>query len=387
MKVRTFQADSMTEAIALVKRTFGSGAIIITTKAIRAPGVRGWLGRQWIEVTAATDVPRSRHVGTTTTPGRTIRPEVSQAYRRGAVPQTTSPENSDLRKLRDEITGIRNSLDDLVRSACPKGVAGLPDKLVEGYMTLVRTGVSEQLAGNVTRTLAEELTETQLNSTDLIRERITTALADHVKVGGPIRLAKRGRRVVAMVGPTGVGKTTTIAKLAANFKVRARKRVALITIDTYRIAAVQQLQTIADIIKVPLRTVLTVGDLKQALADLGDVDLVLIDTAGRSQRDELKMNELKTFISAAAADETHLVISATGSEKNMTDVVSRFKVIGPDRLIVTKTDEAEALGKLVTVLHGTGMALSYVTTGQDIPDDIEVADATRVAQMVWENES
>ena len=128
-----------------------------------------------------------------------------------------------------------------------------------------------------------------------------------------------------------MGKTTTIAKLAAYFKLRERKSVGLITIDTYRIAAVQQLQTIADIIQVPLVTVLTVGDLKEALDDLRHYDLVLVDTAGRSQSDEMKMFDLDAFLKAAAPDETHLVVSAAASLGNMSEVVERFTPLGPTR--------------------------------------------------------
>ncbi|HUU43908.1 MAG TPA: AAA family ATPase, partial [Planctomycetota bacterium] len=254
----------------------------------------------------------------------------------------------------------------------------------EGYMTLVRHGVAEPLAADVVRSLAMEMTEAELWFADKIQRRITERLAEHVCSAGPIRLTAGERRVVALIGPTGVGKTTTIAKLAANFKIRGHQRVGLITIDTYRIAAVQQLQTIADIIKVPLRTVETVGDLQQALGELRDYDLVLVDTAGRSQRDELKMNDLKAFIKASGADEVHLVVSATGSLGNVQEVIKRFRDIGPNRLIVTKVDEAEALGTVVSVSSRTEVPVSYVTTGQEIPNDIEVADANRVAAMVWE---
>jgi len=393
----------MSEALAEVKRTFGAGAVIIHTRTIRAPGLKGFLGRQIVEVAAATDVPRRNERRTTDVvpqepagntvavqrqkgtmaPERRMPRHIADAYLRNRRTETPAP-NDQLKALRDEISGIRSSLDDLVRSNCPPSVAGLPEPLTEGYMTLVRHGVAEPLAAEVVRSLAEEMTEAELWFADKIQRRTTERLAEHMRVAGPIQLTAGERRVVALIGPTGVGKTTTIAKLAANFKVRGHRRVALITIDTYRIAAVQQLQTIADIIKVPLCTVETIGDLQQALGELRDYDLVLVDTAGRSQRDELKMNDLKSFIKASGADEVHLVVSATGSLGNIQEVIKRFREIGPNRLIITKVDEAEALGTVVSASSQTEVPVSYVTVGQEIPNDIEVADGTRLAEMVWE---
>jgi flagellar biosynthesis protein FlhF len=391
MKVKTFRARSMSAALAEVKRTFGRGAVIIQTRTIRAPGLMGLLGRQVVEVAAATGVPPrpAREPQAPTVPTAEARPsqavarkDLAAAYRRVSGP--VAPTDDQLKMLREEVRSIRASLEEMVRTSCPPSVAGLPEPLTESYMMLVRRGVGEQLAAEVVRSLAEELTERELFSADAVREHISGRLAEHVNVAGPVKLVAGTRRVVTLVGPTGVGKTTTIAKLAANYRIRAKQRVALITIDTYRIAAVQQLQTIADIIKVPLVTVQTVGDLQRALTDLRDCDLVLIDTAGRSQRDELKMNDLKAFVNASASDEVHLVVSATVSLANMLEVIRRFRDAGPNRLILSKVDEAEALGRLVTVASRADVPVSYITLGQEIPNDIEVADASRMAAMIWE---
>jgi flagellar biosynthesis protein FlhF len=376
----------MSEALALVRRTFGSQAVIIYTKTVRAPGLLGLFGKQIVEIAAAGDVPREAPKKDAPAAAAPAGREAAEAYRRQEPARSAAPDDQ-LKRLREEISGIRLALDELVKSNCPPSVAGLPEALSEGYLALVRHGVTEQLAADVVRSLGEEMPPAELLLAYRVKERMAGRLAEHVKVAGPIALDGSSRRVVALIGPTGVGKTTTIAKLAANFKVRARRRVALITIDTYRIAAVQQLQTIADIIKVPLVTVLTVGDLKQALDELRSYELVLIDTAGRSQRDELKMNDLDAFVRAASPDEVHLVVSATGSTGNMLEVVNRFRGVGPNRLIFTKVDEAEALGRLVSVSSKTDVPVSYLTTGQDIPNDIELATAARVAAMAWERQT
>ncbi len=193
------------------------------------------------------------------------------------------------------------------------------------------------------------------------------------------RGGRRARRVIALVGPTGVGKTTTVAKLAATFKLAHGFRPGLVTVDTYRIAAVEQLRTYAEIIDLPLAVVNAPGEMRRAIDELGDVDLVLIDTAGRSPRDEVKIRELADFLAAAQPDEVHLVLSAVAAERSLRAAVERFAVVRADRLILTKFDEAVGLGGVLAVLGQADRPVSYITTGQAVPDDIEPADRTRLA--------
>jgi flagellar biosynthesis protein FlhF len=187
---------------------------------------------------------------------------------------------------------------------------------------------------------------------------------------------------VALVGPTGVGKTTTIAKLAAIYRLREKCNVGLITVDTYRIAAVEQLRTYADIIDLPMQVVSTPREMRQAVRRLEGLDLILMDTAGRSPRDEIKIQELKSFLTEAAADEVHLVLSSVGSIRSLELTAERFASVGTTGLIFTKLDEATGLGNLLTLLRSSGLPLSYLTNGQNVPDDIETADPQRMAQLV-----
>jgi flagellar biosynthesis protein FlhF len=187
---------------------------------------------------------------------------------------------------------------------------------------------------------------------------------------------------VALIGPTGVGKTTTIAKLAANLKLREGKRVGLITIDTYRIAAVDQLKKYADIIGSPLKVVGSPEDLRDAIHAMNDCEFVLIDTAGRSPSDTLKLNELKNFLAFARPDEVHLVISTTSSEACIESAINRFSDVRVDKIIFTKLDEAVHVGVVLNVIRKVGKSLSYVTMGQDVPDDIEVGRGRKLAQLI-----
>jgi flagellar biosynthesis protein FlhF len=158
--------------------------------------------------------------------------------------------------------------------------------------------------------------------------------------------------------------------------------VGLITIDTYRIAAVDQLRTYAQIIEVPLKTVLTAGELHQAIHAMRDMDIVLIDTAGRSQNNRPRLNQLRSFLAAADADEVNLVVSATSNRACTKSILERFMPLGAGRVIVTKLDEAGSFGVFLNVTGRSGGPLTYVTTGQDVPDDIAPADAGRLAECI-----
>jgi flagellar biosynthesis protein FlhF len=216
-----------------------------------------------------------------------------------------------------------------------------------------------------------------------MREKIAEQLEKLLPTTGPItRTRTKGPHVVALIGPTGVGKTTTIAKLAANLKLREKHRVGLITLDTYRIAAVDQLKRYADIIGSPLRVVANAEDLTEAMLSMQDCDFILIDTAGRSPNDTMKLNELKSLLAVAEPDEVHLVLSTTNSEECIQLAVSRFGDVRVDKIIFTKLDEAAHVGVVLNVVRKVNKSLSYVTTGQDVPDDIEVGRGRRLAQLI-----
>jgi flagellar biosynthesis protein FlhF len=207
-------------------------------------------------------------------------------------------------------------------------------------------------------------------------------LASELMVSGPIEALPGQGRGVALVGPTGGGKTTTIAKLAANYRLRENKRVGLITVDTYRIAAVEQLRTYADIIDLPMEIVSTPREMREAIARMSDLDLILMDTAGRSPRDEVKIQELKSMLAEAEPDEVHLVLSAVGGARSLAMTAERFATVGTTSLLITKLDEATVLGNLLSVTRKCGLPISYLTDGQNVPDDIQVAKSEKLAWMI-----
>ena len=245
---------------------------------------------------------------------------------------------------------------------------------------MIQADIQEEIA----RALVERLRENSgaIDDAETAKKQLIEMLADELAVTGPIDTTTRSGRIVALVGPTGVGKTTTIAKLAANFRLRENRRVGLITVDTYRIAAVEQLRTYADIIDLPMEVVSTPREMREAIDRLRDLDLVLMDTAGRSPRDEVRIRELKALLAEAKPDEVHLVLSAVGSATSMAATAERFATVGTSALVVTKLDEAMGLGSLLPVTRNCHLPISYLTNGQNVPDDIRVAQQRELAQMI-----
>jgi flagellar biosynthesis protein FlhF len=192
---------------------------------------------------------------------------------------------------------------------------------------------------------------------------------------------KQDRRptVAIFIGPTGVGKTTTLAKIAANYSLSQEAKVGMITADTYRIAAVQQLKTYAEILGIPVAVVYSPGEIRKAIEDFSDKDLILIDTAGRSHRSRPQFEEIRELVASSGADEVFLVLSSTGSMKSNREIIKNYGFLDEFKLIFTKADETPTLGTLLNARMMTGKCLSYVTIGQSVPDDIEVASIDKIA--------
>lgn len=219
-----------------------------------------------------------------------------------------------------------------------------------------------------------------------VRQRALQEIAARIAVTDPDDRPMRARdgrpRTMALVGPTGVGKTTTIAKLAAAYKLQHQASVGLIAADTYRIAAVEQLQVYAEIVGLPLLVVDGPEAMAEACGELSDCDVVLIDTAGRAPRDAERLQEVSSMLAAAMPHEVHLVLSCASSERAMRHAVERFRGVGAEHLIFTKVDEALTLGVILNVLDQVAARVSFVTTGQEVPDHVAPASSMGLAERI-----
>ena len=258
----------------------------------------------------------------------------------------------------------------------------IPDSMFRLFTDLIEAEMSEELARELIERVQQEMSSAETAHCGAAKARLVSLVEADLLVAGPIQPRAGRRHLVALVGPTGVGKTTTIAKLAAHYRLRERLKVGLITVDTYRIAAVEQLRTYAEIIDLPMEVVSTPDEMRQAVARLADLDLVLMDTAGRCPRDEVRIQELKSMLAEARPDEVHLVLSCTAGATGLAKNAERFAAVGTTALVLTKLDEATGLGNLLPLLRTSRLPVSYLTNGQNVPDDIETAMPARLARRV-----
>lgn len=288
--------------------------------------------------------------------------------------------------LESELGQIKSMLSHVLRStrtgAVDLGV--MPPALLGAYTSMIEQEIPDTIAEAILGELREQLHADELASPEIVRQTVLRRIAARIPVckqWPPARNVDRPA-VVALVGPTGVGKTTTLAKLAAGLRLRRGMHVGLVTCDTYRIAAVEQLRTYAEIIGVPLKVALSPEELGDHLASFNDSDLVLVDTAGRSQHDADRLAELRSLIEVARPDQTHLVLSAAASPGVLKRACEKFAVLGPDRLLLTKVDEAVGLGPVLDVLERTRLPMGFVSTGQEVPDHIERVRPDRMARRL-----
>lgn len=376
MEIRTFEAETMSAALQRVKAEFGADAMILHTRTVVRRRALGLRRRDVIEITAGRGMPQR--------PQRARAPDAPGASVPGAaLLRTPAAEQVAIGGLFAEVKGLKTMLQDLITQFVQQRAPRVPEPLFDTYMSLIEQDVCRDLAEEIVVALQRQVRPEQARDESFVRRHLIEQIDRMVVSSGPIaRRRAAGPEVIALVGPTGVGKTTTVAKLAANLALRERRRVGLITTDTFRIAAIDQLNKYAQIIGSPLQVATSPEEMRRCVASMADRDFVLVDTAGRSPNDAMKLNELRAFIAAAAPDELHLVVSTASSKAALDLAVDRFGAVGADRLLLTKLDEVEQIGTVLGIIQRVKKPVSYMTTGQDVPDDIELCTGRKLAERI-----
>lgn len=366
MKLKHYTADTLQEAMLKVKNDLGRDAVILHTRRLKRGGLLGFFGKEHFEVIATLEAK----VLNTPTPANQKR-EAARLL-----------DNNRISALETEISQLRQAVETVLHPQPALGQVPLHEQLFSPLKDmLVRNDVDPAVAEKLVCDIAVQYPGEKDTSAArrLLEKRLCHCLS---RVEG-IKLESGKRKIVALLGPTGVGKTTTIAKLAANFTLVEGKRVALITADTYRIAAVEQLKTYGEIIGVPVEVVFTREELKAALERQSGKDLILIDTAGRSPKNRRHLKEIEELFCDLPDVEVYLVVSATTKPRDALDIIAQFAPAGGHyKLIITKIDESDTLGTVVNIMYNSKAVLSYLSNGQSVPDDIELADPEKLTGLI-----
>lgn len=429
MKIKKFEASTMKEALEKIKVEMGPDAFILATKNITKKGPLGFGERTFLQITAATEeedpmnsldltqdeepewpeLPKkSAETTETKEPTPTYNAKGSQSnFSEGFdavfnhVPKETSSSKplrkeltelkqlikdmgrggEDLKPLQDEINDLKSLLFSMAKQSPTIHFDTRNPALIATYHHLREKGIEDALAGKLVQMAERKLNAMDKSNIHRVKEYIGRLLVQTINVAGDLELQEGKTRMIAFVGPTGVGKTTTLAKLAAYCALQLNQKVALITLDTYRIAAVDQLKTYAKIMDIPVQVALNLHELRQAIQFHQDKSLILIDTAGRSPNNQVGMEDLKQFFANQKDIEIHLVLSATTKDSDLADIIGRFEPLNPAYFTFTKLDETRSYGSLYTQLIKTRKPVSFLTTGQSVPEDLEFAKAETLSAL------
>ncbi len=366
MQYFTEQAYSHREALEKIRQKYGDQAKILTHRTIRIGGFLGLFAKEGVEITGyvANELPKKKLMDL----------EEEKKKILSAVQVAPKVPDITLKEVLKEVQAIKEKLE------IP------PSRKLDGHPTIQRieellreNDFTESYIRRLLEWVKKEFSLEQLENFDAVQDRVVEWIGESIRI---YQEKDRGSPIVfIIVGPTGVGKTTTIAKLAALYGISAARpnKVRIITIDNYRIAAKEQIETYGNIMGIPVACAETYTDLKKFLALYQDVNRIFIDTIGKSPRDFVKLAEMKELLEAASGRATvHLAISATTKAADMLEIMSQFEPFGYSSVIITKLDETSRVGSIISTLVERGKAVSYFTDGQRVPQDIELATPVRL---------
>ena len=385
MIIKKYEAQTEKEAILMAKNELGKDAIVMNIKTVKPRGIYRFFRKPAVEVTAAVD----------DAPQKETKPDMDKLLSKSMLKTVSQPVQEKMPELAEvketaiekKLNNLQNLLEKQLNSVSAEEEKEEELSQNDEYLLLI----FRQLVDNeVDETYAKQIVDEIRNSLkkDSPVDHILTNVYQKLvlKLGEPkfIDLQNTEKKFIFFIGPTGVGKTTTIAKIASHLKLQENAKIALITSDTYRIAAVEQLRTYASILGVPLSVVYTKEELEEEKQKYKDYDLVLIDTAGRSHRNEEQKHDLLDLINTVEEErrDVFLVLSSTTKYKDLIRITETYKVIDDFGIIFTKLDETTCIGNILNIKLLTNAPLSYTTWGQNVPDDFGCMDAQNIAKKL-----
>lgn len=429
----------MPEALRMIKAELGPDAMILSTKKEKVGGFLGFFSKQVYRVTAAIDpvrkpappqappvvfreaAPRERTAREEMESSmlaplarelKDLREKVESLTRREEESRAEAKSTDEAEAAEQQDVGInlknipRSDLEEikklLLATLAKSQEGGAKDvqwpTIPDGVAPEMQSGADllpedsalarELAASGVSTYLIRKIVDT-LNTLPLqsgsqnVKGRLCETLGRLIKFAGALKLKKNSPRIIALVGPTGVGKTTTTAKLAAMYALNKGNKVALITMDIFRVGAVEQLKTYSRIMGIPLEVASTPKELEKAVEKHSACDLIFIDTAGHSHKDKEKLDEMKNFLEDKISMEVFLCLSATTKDRELEEILKRFRIFQISKVVFTKIDECESFGNMVNLLMKDNLQIAYFTTGQRVPEDIEIATPAKLADMIF----
>lgn len=389
MLIKKYTVNNMNEALTRIRYELGKDAVIISQRKIKKPGIKGIFSKRQLEVTAAVEnssIDRNSKVKSTS-----IHASNNSYSRKGTSADYNMDKSiNDLKNLMNkEIENKRNKQavvdnNEQKKSEIESEVKEMKDMLKTVMKNTTKDSKDELLEflsnSDIDMQFYDEFNEKLKGDFDI--SKLRDIMSRDIKSSNDDLNGN-----VVLVGPTGVGKTTTIAKLAGNLSLVKKKKVGLITVDTYRIGAVEQLKTYAEIMNIPFEVVITIKEMEAAIKKMKDCDVVLIDTTGRSSKNKMQISELRAFVDKANATSINVVISATTKNKDIKTILEGYRILNYDKVIITKLDETSVYGSIYNISRIANKPIRYVTTGQNVPDDIKDFSKDEAIKLVFGEES
>ncbi|WP_016994564.1 flagellar biosynthesis protein FlhF [Lysinibacillus boronitolerans] len=395
MKMKKYYASSIPEAMKQVRAELGEDAVILNSKVVITKKFFGLIKKKSFEVVAGVDAMEPRQVASVPSPAvlpvakkenarlqeitNAIQAKIHQEPPQDVAVHEDASISEELRK---EIADLKSLMQSMHKKTTQ---AQYPDELLPFIEYLRQQELSEELITTIGDELFmhfKEASEINFSQCKLITKNLLRKKLEVLPVGG----LSYERKYINILGPTGVGKTTTIAKMAARAVLEKKKKIGFITTDTYRIAAIEQLKTYAGLLQAPVEIAYNATDFEQAIQRLSHLDLVFIDTAGRNYKEVKYVDDLQRLIKFDDHAESYLVLAMTTKERDMENIVDQFKQLPIEKFIFTKIDETNSIGTMINLMIKYNKGLAYYTNGQEVPEDIEEADLEAVLNLFFQGE-
>jgi flagellar biosynthesis protein FlhF len=382
MIYKTFKAPTYKEAVLKAKMEMGTNLYIIGRKEVKEGGFLGLFSRTMIEIIIAKNEDQENRISKNTTTTKNTQTEsiiqAASAIQKKLLTSQAESSSSEDGTILKELKEIKTRLEQVTDGKDKEKEGPYLDKLIH---ILNINDFSSDFIQQLRKKFEDELTLNEVQDPKILEEKFKGYLMNSIDTSGPVELGKGKPSVVVLVGPTGVGKTTTIAKLAATYGVIQKRKVELVTIDSYRIAAIEQLGKYAELMQIPFTVVNTREEFKIVIMN-SKSEVIFVDTAGRSQKNNLGLAEMRNILDGAKSNlDIHLVLSATTKYRDAVDIITRFNQLMYNKVIITKLDETNTIGSVLSIMNPE-KKLSYFTNGQGVPDDIEIADKEKLFEMI-----